>query len=343
MLIILEGPDGVGKTTLANRLQDVIAQTSARSVVTLRKGPPTRHPLDEYLTPLLDYVPGHGMHMILDRWHLGEYVYPRLTGRDTQLDDPTWWYLNQFLRRCGALLVWCHADAERVAGVYAERGSSHPFERAELYDQTEKLFLDAADAACLPQVTYDWANPFRIDPTNIVRTAQQRELDVSHLAEFVTYVGRRKPEYLLLGDVRHGVDPRSAESALDHRPAFVPYPATSGHWLISALLRKPELAERVALANACDVDDVSELWIQLDCPQVAVLGKNAYARAALSGIPTFGAAPHPQFGRRFHHKQEYEYATTLLMALQNQEDYSKWRGSLPAATAVKSTARSSTL
>lgn len=339
MLIILEGPDGVGKTTLAQQLHDVIREQDPHSTITIiRKGPPSAHPLDEYLTPLQDYVPGGGMHFIFDRWHWGEYVYPRLTGRSTQLDDQVWWYLNQYVRRLGGLMVLCHSSYQRVSEVYHERRTTHPFERADLFYDVVKLFHEASDSACLPQVNYDWADPMTIGLENIVRTARVRASYVSDLAEFVTYVGRPKPEFLLLGDVRHGLDPRSAVAAFDHRPAFVPYPATSGHWLLSALLHQSKLLDFAGFANACDVDDVLALWYELGEPKTVALGKNAYGKALLFGIPC-GVVPHPQFGRRFYHHDQKSYAAALLAAVENQEDHSKWRGSSTASTAQPSTAR----
>jgi hypothetical protein len=342
MLIILEGPDGVGKTTLAGKLHDVIRDADPRgTVISLRKGPPVSHPLDEYLTPLLNYKPGQGVHYILDRWHIGEYVYPRLSGRSTQLDDTTWWYLNQFIRRLGGLLVMCHTNASDVAEIYEARKTTHPFETTTAFLQAEKLFAEACDSAFLPQITYDWADRLNVSPENIVRTALVRESYVRHLSPFITYVGRQNPKYLLLGDIRHGLD-RVDEllkmpSDRDRRPAFMPYRGTSGHWLVSALLTKPELQD-VALANARDVDDVHALWARLGLPKVATLGNFAHREFN----KPHGRAPHPQFGRRFYHKHQESYAAALLAALENQEDHSKWRGSSTGGTARTSTARSST-
>ena len=341
MLIILEGPDGVGKTTLANTLHDLILELVPRSssVTIMRKGPPTRHPLDEYLTPLLDYRPNSGMHLILDRWHLGEYVYPRLSGRSTQLDDQVFWYLNQYVRRLGGLLVMCFGDVERVEAVYRQRGSTHPFEQPGLYEKTDLLFTQAANAAALPQVTYDWGDKHVIDPRNIVRTAQVRESYTFALDESVTYVGRISQQYLLLGDVRHGLDVAAQrETRSDRRPAFVPYRGTSGHWLLGAITSSRELRGRAALVNACDVDDVYELWDNLGRPKTVALGKHAYGKALLSGIPC-GVVPHPQFGRRFHHHDQKSYAAALIAALEKQEDHSKWQGSSTASTAPRSTAK----
>jgi len=342
MLIILEGPDGVGKTTLAEKLRSLILKVDPRSTVcVLRKGPPTSHPLDEYLTPLLNYRPNQGLHLILDRWHIGEWVYPRLSYRNSQLDNAVYWYLNQWIRRLGGLLVYCHTDAARAEQIYRERSSTHYFEQPGVYEKAELLFTQALNLAELPQVTYDWDDPEVVDPANIVRTAQTRDDYMTHLNDFVTYVGRRRPEYLLVGEVRHGLDVQAQQSfSTDPRPAFMPYRATSGHWLISSLLTSERLRQSAGLANACDVDDVHALWYLLDKPKVVALGRSAAKELGRIGDIPFGITPHPQFGRRFHYRDQASYADTIFRALENQEDHSKWRGSLKDATAVTSTARS---
>lgn len=74
MLIILEGPNGAGKTTIADRLApDVL----------LHAGPPTQATAyDEWVEPLIEHV-GLDELIVLDRWHLGEAIYPDLLTKMT--------------------------------------------------------------------------------------------------------------------------------------------------------------------------------------------------------------------------------------------------------------------
>ena len=49
MLIIVEGPDGAGKTTLVAALATALrASSDSASVDVLHRGPPVAHPLLEY-------------------------------------------------------------------------------------------------------------------------------------------------------------------------------------------------------------------------------------------------------------------------------------------------------
>jgi thymidylate kinase len=102
LLIILEGPDGAGKSTLAREIAD---QLCPHVVKMLHAGPPTAHPIDEYVTPLLDYRPGAGSHIICDRWHLGEMVYPQILERPTQWNIGIERLVHRFLRSVGACVV----------------------------------------------------------------------------------------------------------------------------------------------------------------------------------------------------------------------------------------------
>lgn len=340
MLIILEGPDGVGKTTLAKKLHDAIYDTDRHVQITMiHRGPPVGHPLDEYLTPLLDYRPGGRQHYILDRWHLGEYVYPRLTGRETHMDDATYWYISRYIRRLGGIVVFCTATAVDVNNEYRSRGDESL--NLTTFHDTLKLFVEAANVACMPQVVHDRSDVYTTHPSKIVYAAQIQANHYWQVNKYITYVGTRQPEHLLLGDIRHGLDRvDQLVTRSDRRPAFMPYRATSGHWLLEALTRDVDLRESTALANARDVDDVLAMWRDLGRPKVVTLGKTAHSELVPYGIP-HGQVPHPQFARRFHHKDQDSYVAAIRQAL-NGEDHSKWRGSLPPDPGSRSTPGSST-
>lgn len=344
MLIILEGPDGVGKTTLAKQLHDAIrTEHESDPIVMMHKGPPTQHPLDEYLTPLLNYRPGSSKHFILDRWHWGEYVYPRLTGRPTDLDDACWWYINQYVRRLGGVVVLCERSRSGVQNTYLERGEGIT---AVEYEQAVKLFAMASHTARTVQVRYGWEPNYRVgldcNVAEIIRTAQLWESYTAPLARYVTYIGAVAPKYLVLGDVRHGLDRvEQIVTRTDHRPAFMPYRGTSGHWLLTALTEDKALRASTALANARDVDDVYALWRDLGRPKVVTLGQLAHRELEPYDIP-HGRAPHPQFGRRFHHHNQSSYISAVYAAAERQEDHSSWRGSSLEEREQRSTPRSST-
>lgn len=114
MIVILEGTDGVGKTTLAKSF----AQTWNAKYFHARQ-PQSDNWHSEYVDPLYD-IDGHA---VLDRWHLGEIVWPAIWDRTSLFAD-----LDEFKACCHELsrfdvtlyVVVRHRDD--IAATLLERG-----------------------------------------------------------------------------------------------------------------------------------------------------------------------------------------------------------------------------
>lgn len=102
MLIIIEGPNCAGKSTLAAQLQ-IEAEDAGQEVELRHAVAPTRPPWIEYTD--IDYEPGRGKTLILDRWHLGEEVYGPLLRGESGFTPMKFELTERFLRDKGALLV----------------------------------------------------------------------------------------------------------------------------------------------------------------------------------------------------------------------------------------------
>jgi len=107
VLFIVEGPDGVGKTTLAHTIKKTIrAQFPNDFVFVHHKGSPkTNNGISEYKDPLISYKPNNNEHIICDRWHLGELVYPNVFKRDTIMSTAQFMEIEDFLMQCGTLVI----------------------------------------------------------------------------------------------------------------------------------------------------------------------------------------------------------------------------------------------
>lgn len=128
MLIIIEGADCTGKTTLAQKL---VKDLGVKHTMSLRKGPPSsRNPVEEYLWPLSGYSPGKpsggNQHIICDRWHIGEMIYPSLFKRNSIMSDHFDDYdiVHNVLMRLGALIVYLDPPLSIVHNRFRERGDS---------------------------------------------------------------------------------------------------------------------------------------------------------------------------------------------------------------------------
>lgn len=302
MLLLVDGPDCVGKTYLVNALAQRLGARSRDSQVTrLHAGPPTQHPLNEYELPLLRYRPSTTTHVICDRWHLGELVYPGVLDRPSKLDDAVLRHIELLLASRGALQVVLTPDEDEVRACLARRGD--PVFDPALTGAVLRGFTDAVSRTTLPTV---WLKD-RVDDDTlnvIIQEGEYHAVSCQHLRTLVTYVGGPRPGLLLLGDVR-----KTGSHPTDRRPAFMPYPATSGHYLMGALDVDPaDVLGGVGVVNACDVDDPRAAWELLDRPITVTLGRAAQRVASWADRH----APHPQWQRRFRYHERAAYRELLL-------------------------------
>lgn len=321
MLILLEGPDCAGKSTFAGRLARALRSAEPGTDVAYRHcGPPTSHALDEYVEPLLGYRPGTDQHVICDRWHVGETVYPAVTGRSTSMRSAVRAYVELFLRARGALLVYCTATAGHLTSCgYARDDSINDILRV---GKTLRAFDRAVVESLLPRVHVDVTDPDASDyddaVNQVLALANDEEDYAAPLASFTTYVGAPRPQLLLVGDRRGPA--RTPLTDYGCWPAFAPRAGTSGDYLLTTLtdaqLRVPShglvLAD-VGLTNACDVDDVHQLWKTLNQPPTVGLGANAQRALRQAHVP-HRSAVHPQYQRRFLHHQREDYLRALVTA-----------------------------
>ncbi len=312
MLVIVEGPDGAGKTQLCDELESHIRTRfhALDSIVRISAGPPTRHPLNEYEMTLLPYRPPH-RHIICDRWHIGEQIYPTVLERGTSWNLAVSRHISMFLRSRGALVVLLNPPVQTLVDRVDLRGDDlvHVNQLAEISARYASLPIELR-----PDLRYEYSSP---NADTIINTAMFAESAAFPLSQFVTYVGPPRPRLLLLGDTR-GLD-KYGLSYVPNTPAFMPYPSTCGAFMLQYFWWS-----YVGLANACDVDDPALLVKTLKPEFVVTLGRNAHARLNELGIP-HGAVPHPQYVRRFHHRAGLQYAQLIDLVAKDQTDRSSWR------------------
>lgn len=313
MLIILEGPDCAGKTTLARHIAHTIQHQLHEDVNVFSAGPPKDHPLTEYETPLLDYRPGTKHHIVCDRWHVGEAVYPGVLGRTTQWDRAVSRHIEAFLAARGAVIVFLNPPVSVMTEWINERGD-------DLINAGQLEAIAKSYQRIMPSLTHLVPNihyrltPGEADVSIILGMARAQERATAALGQFITYVGPKSPRILLFGENRNN-------PPFELSPAFQPYPATSGHFLLRHL---DVSSEHIGMANACDVDDAAALWRLLGNPSAVALGNAAHNKLNLLGVKHV-TVPHPQFIRRFHHRSGLAYAEVIMEAGTTERSMAAWR------------------
>jgi hypothetical protein len=291
-ILILEGVDGTGKTTLARKLVDMAKELKlAKRVHYMHFGPPEKHPLEEYECAVQHLHPVDDL-AIIDRFHLGMPTYgPIYRGRD-ELAGPGMRHMLLFLQRHGAVTIRIKRPIEEVMEDVRRRGDD--------YVRTDDLpVIDKAYDSQPVDATLEGFVTDQDKQEWMLRFAMNMGYCVRKLYDFTTYIGGTAPKALLLGDTRGGPTP--------HNQCFVPYPNTSGHFLFTHL--DPA---GYGLANAKE-EPVYELWSALGQPPIVALGAEA-AKICISQAVPYKKVPHPQYVRRFHHGEGREYAARIIAA-----------------------------
>jgi hypothetical protein len=320
MIIILEGCDGVGKTTLAAEIHRRLPFAWQ-----LHQGPPQGDdPFSIYEEGLLAY--DGTTPIICDRWHLGEMIYGPMYRGGSIVDDIARWHIEAFLQAKGATQIVLTLPDHVVERRLATRGDDmvDPAKVATIQQRYRDIVPDTNVFTAFFECDdhSGRCSCFIEGIDEMLHDARHAWLVAAKLRDFPTYVGPMRPDYLLLGERRND----EAFTA-----AFVPQSNTSGRYLLTHLLPMIRgTSKDIGIANACE-EDVVALWHVLGQPKVVTLG-NLSTDATLESITQhgghrfdFGSAPHPQYVRRFHNKSGAQYARTIMSALETSEDLRSWR------------------
>lgn len=317
MLVIVEGVDGVGKTSFCDRLHSLIEKEYPGEMIYRGKaGPPDdREILEQYEMDLQCYRPMRDEHFILDRWHVGELIYGPMLRGTSRLDEVRLRHLTMFLWAKGAFVIHLTAPPLEVVRRRRERGELDLIEDHQVKTVIHAYWDTVGEWTNVAHAYWGKSGDTDITVvTNALKQARVMEFNAASLNDFPTYIGPSDPQFLLLGERRN--------QTTDDRwqAAFVPVPAgNSGHYLLSSI--PGHMLPFVGIANAME-EDLASLLQVLDMPNVVTLGREA-DRAA-HGYP-HGSVPHPQYWRRFYHNYRGDYRRILVEAAYYEQELLTWR------------------
>jgi hypothetical protein len=299
MIVILEGSDGSGKTTLAHYL---VAHLSLRYH---HEGvPPADVPPLVYYGDVLEGWRRSGANVVADRFALGERVYgPLLRGVD-RFGDDGWCVFDRLLRACGVVRVLCLPPFERCRAAWAS-GRPELIRDEELFSKTYDAWTRLKNSLSLFDVVYDWTRFSLSSYGKIIHGIAREKRWIPSPA-----VGNPEAPYLLVGDVGNGKQPGPSGEL-----AFFGTDESSGY--LTRVLRVAEIPEQdVILMNSAYRNgatwNLRQGWILQK--KVVALGNHADERLTLDNVP-HETIPHPQYWRRFRHHDVVSYAQRLRRAV----------------------------
>lgn len=289
-IIILEGPDGAGKTTIAGKLKK--RDPTAKYVHT---GPPTRsneNLLVTYAQVLYDAL-CRKENTIIDRLHIGESIYgPIYRGRDL-LGQEGQAVLRGIITQYGIIEVLCMPPLGTAKQNFKKNHEGSP-ESLRLYELVYQRYqnsvlvsggffynycLDSEEGG-LDSIAKSWLTP---------------------RSQIIAATGSLTPEFLLIGDVANS-------KTLD-----LPFMSLSGssHFLYTSLKQAGYDYSKLAFVNANRIsgeeNPIHVIHESLGSPEVICLGRTAQNAW---NTPSYHLN-HPAHWLRFKSNARLEYVETL--------------------------------
>jgi hypothetical protein len=320
MLILLEGVDGGGKSSLAAAVKKHWDEGHASAAQVVHTGPPD--PYDrcvhtEYELQLDEHserVMSPNQLIILDRWHVGDVVYARYRpDKQPRFSPAGMLHCEMTLSSLGAVKVICSPPLEIVEKRVVDRGDDY-------IDHFDLPRIHAEYLEHGARYGYLFTSGFENDSwllPHLLKTAASQASRARDLAAASagTYTGALFPDVLIAGDELGGT-PEAQEKRGGFTRPFTPVAKTgSSGWLMAAVHQAGFLTS-AGLVNVnhpgVDVPVIAELN-----PRSRWVALGARASVALNGHGvTHSRVAHPQFCKRFRHSFFDEYVSDLLEAME---------------------------
>jgi len=333
MLIVIEGTDASGKTTLVSEIQKQLNDLFPNNVEFFHKSKPKemtrRWVLKDYVTSVENFDWTKKI-AVADRWHWGEVTYAPLKRPESSSDGygllgvAGWRWVELFLSSRGASQVWLYQPLEVIQKRLSTRGDDYVSvdELDSILSQYRKA---ASQTATEFTVFYPDENSLNEVPSiasKIINDAYYHVSKVKYLSQFPWYIGRPDPQVLLVGDTRNIKEKYGEETKLP----FMPVDGNSGDFLLSALPDKFWKTVGIININDKDVSEVDELWHTLGRPKIIALGRLAERGLRGHGFrdDQYVVLPHPQHVRRFFNSRKLDYGKEIFNQSQQYDRESTW-------------------
>ncbi len=324
--IVLEGPDGVGKTTLANE----IASDTHWPIV--HCGPPEKLAWKEWIGKTLVEGPA-----IFDRLHVGSIAYAGAFRSMFDVYDHENWLVEGWLMSRGCTLIWCNVSSqvqEKNLGE-GDRGENAMYEAADKRRQVRTLYSDYfGNVLHVRSHIKPWVYDYTVQGRDLMVNTAIMEVETREglIPEPPCLGNTVNPRIVFVGDRQHGLTKTQkhmkeysfGQAYLDRvRRKVGPeqvatFGGVSGRYLHMCLTMSGLKMDEYCIFNSQNwtwkdpFEDPNIRRIIKNAERVVALGREAELAVARAHIGrSYEMIPHPQFWKRFKYKYQHVYADML--------------------------------
>lgn len=201
MWAIIEGPDGAGKSTLA----EAVADLTNAEISHLGPSESPEDALDAVIGgTFATYAPGEGVNVVSDRHHWGDPVYGPIKRPLNDVDGygdigrAGWRYAELFAESRGATTILVEIDPQVAKTRVADRGDDYidASHVGDIIDRYDWLARGALTIEARLQLTGE--NSAKACAPAVVEFAEKKERETEQLAKFKHYVGSVRPRLLVV-------------------------------------------------------------------------------------------------------------------------------------------------
>lgn len=292
MLIIIEGADKTGKTTLARRIEKELGYEYVHF------GPPGKDPAKEYAEFLINLKTP----VVCDRFYYGELVYGPLLRQGSVITSLQQTTIERLLRLRGAILVHARTPLDIVR--HRLRIMGDDMITAKQNEEAYRRFESVLWYSTLPKYKFEGVDENScIDFINLIRVKIRLQLDSARKSiNIATGVGTAYgPEAVLVGDT------------LNKNTTWLGLPFDGGPcsmYLNDCIKQSFVEDSDIYFVNSDTLTQDEATYLNYPWTKFVALGAKASKRLTRLGIE-HKSIPHPQYWRRFHSKEQERYISML--------------------------------
>jgi hypothetical protein len=293
VILILEGPDGSGKSTRAKQLLE------RYNLEDHHEGPPPKDvPILVHYGAQLEKA--RHKSIVFDRFAFGERVYGHVLRNHDRLGEDGWRVFKRLLRSTCAMSVVCLPSYDVCYANWLGR-KGELFKDSDLLRKTYDRYVEVMDYE--EHYEYDYTQP---EAFETLCCGIDMEMPQLHPLP-ARVIGSPSARTLLVGD--RGGDPTYGVD--------LPFFGTieSSAYLNKALAIADIPESSLAFVNAFSHELNDYEILPKTFPNIVALGQAAERMCIEQGLQP-KRVPHPQYWRRFHHADIYTYAAMLREACQ---------------------------